>query len=208
MSNSKKILILDTNIGNVGSVYRAIKNIGHHPLISNNKADFKDVTHIIFPGVGSFDHGMEKLLEYDLCNILAEAVINKKTPFLGICLGMHLLASIGYENNKETKGLNFIPGKVEQLDIDTKYKIPHMGWNEVNHDEKNILFQNIQNKKDFYFIHSYIFKTENKNEIKAKTIYGTEFVSAINKDNIYGVQFHPEKSLSDGIKLISNFLNI
>ena len=111
-------------------------------------------------------------------------------------------------SSPDAKGLNFLSGKVEQLDIDTKYKIPHMGWNEVNHDEKNILFQNIQNQKDFYFVHSYIFKTENENQITAKTIYGTEFVSAINKDNIYGVQFHPEKSLSDGIKLISNFLNI
>ncbi len=208
MSNYKKILILDTGIGNVGSVFRAINNIGYLPIISNNKADFEDVTHIIFPGVGSFDHGMEKLLEYDLCDILTEAVIDKKTPFLGICLGMQLLASTGYENNKETKGLNFLSGKVEQLDIDTKYKIPHMGWNEVNHDEKNILFQNIQNHKDFYFVHSYIFKTENENQITAKTNYGKEFVSAINKDNIYGVQFHPEKSLTDGIKLISNFLNI
>ena len=172
MSNNKKILILDSNIGNVGSLFRAIEHIGYRPIISNKKEDFKNVTHIIFPGVGSFDHGMEKLLEYDLCDILTESVINKKIPFLGICLGMHLLATIGYENNKETKGLNFISGKVTHIDIDIKYRIPHMGWNEVNHDEKNILFQNIKNQKDFYFVHSYIFRTQNKSNTKIYLIEG------------------------------------
>jgi len=204
----KKILILDTDIGNVGSVYRAIENIGYRPIISNKKADFKAVSHIIFPGVGSFDHGMQKLLDYDLCNTLVETVIEKGIPLLGICLGMHLLASTGYENNKETKGLNFIPGKVEKLKVDAGYKIPHMGWNEVTHDENTMLFQNIKNNKDFYFVHSYIFQTQNEKDITARTTYGTEFVSAINKDNIYGVQFHPEKSLSNGVKLIHNFLKI
>ncbi len=208
MSKTKKVLILDSDIGNVGSVYRAVKQVGYTPLVSNKKIDFNEVTHIILPGVGSFDHGMKKLLDYDLYDTLIETVVQRKIPILGICLGMHLLASKGYENNKETKGLNFIPGNVIKFDIDKNYKIPHMGWNEVRHDEKNILFQDIQNKKDFYFVHSYIFETENETQIKARTFYGNEFVSAVNKDNIYGVQFHPEKSLSNGVKLIRNFLSI
>ena len=207
-SKSKNVLIIDSEIGNIGSVYRAVIKIGHKPIISNNKKKFNNVNHIILPGVGSFDYGMKTLQDHDLIDSLNTAVNEKRIPLLGICLGMQLLASKGFENNKETDGLNFIPGNIEKFKISNELKLPHLGWNEVYHNNENPLFKNIPNNKDFYFVHNYFFNSFDEQYVIGKTYYGTEFTSAVNKSNIYGVQFHPEKSLKFGIKLLENFLSI
>ena len=205
--NNKSVLIVDSDIGNVGSVYRALKNIGCNPIVSNKKKDLLSVTHIILPGVGSFDHGMEKLNKCDLSENIIKATMEKGIPLLGICLGMQLLATIGFEN-KQTKGLNLIPGSVEKLMIPDDFRVPHLGWNQVSHTSNNKLLKSIPDNKDFYFVHSYVFKSKYKKNVIGKTNYGKDFASIINKANIYGVQFHTEKSLKFGIKLLENFIKI
>ena len=207
ISKNKKVLVIESEIGNTGSVLRAIKNLGYDPLISKKKEDILSSSHIILPGVGSFDKGMAKLEQYDLSNNLIRAANEKGINILGICLGMQMLATTGYEN-KETKGLNLIPGTIERLNIDKSLRLPHIGWNQVKFNVLNKLTKNIPDEKDFYFVHSYFFKSKFKKYEVGFTNYGMSFTSIINKDNIYGVQFHPEKSLKFGIKLIENFLKI
>ena len=207
MVQNKKVLIIDLDIGNVGSVYRAINKIGCKALVSD-KINISGITHIILPGVGSFDHGMKKLIDKNLFDPIINLIKYQNIPLLGICLGMHLLSTYGYENNKKTKGLNLIPGKVEMLDLKKEFKIPHMGWNSVIKKKSSLLFNDIEDHKDFYFVHSYVFNPEIQNTIIAKSTYDKEFISAINYKNIFGVQFHPEKSLDSGIKLLTNFINI
>ena len=203
----KKILIVDSDICNVGSVYRAVKKIGYESVISKDPEQLKHVSHIILPGVGSFTKGMQNLNQRNLGEALKDKVLSEGTPLLGICLGMHLLGTTGYEN-EETSGLNLIPGNIKRLNLKHRYKIPHIGWNEVSFNIKNALFNEIPNKKDFYFVHSFSFEPQNNSHAIATTEYDKKFISVINKENIYGVQFQPEKSLTFGIKLIENFISI
>ena len=205
--NNKKIVIIDLDIGNVGSVKRAINHFGYKVIVSDKYKDISNATHLILPGVGSFDEGMKKINNHQIADILNEMVKSKKTPLLGICLGMQLLAATGFENNKETSGLNLIPGKVKKLEKNSDFRLPHIGWNEVILKRKDKIFENIPNNTDFYFIHSYKFICDNSlNEIAISNYY-KNFTSVINKDNVYGVQFHPEKSLTHGLQIIKNFLN-
>jgi glutamine amidotransferase len=207
MPNNKKIIIIDSNFCNTGSVYRAIKKIGYEPIVTKDAKYFSSASHIILPGVGSFDHGMKNLQENELGEQIKYATIKKTIPLLGICLGMHLLGKIGFENG-ETKGLDLIPGSVKKLNLNKKYRIPHMGWNEVFFKRENRIFNGIVNKKDFYFVHSYYFEPDDEKHIIGFTSYDKEFASIINKENIYGFQFHPEKSLKCGIKILENFLKL
>jgi imidazole glycerol-phosphate synthase subunit HisH len=207
MSNIK-VAIINLNISNVGSISRALRKINYNSIVTNNIKDLENSSHIIFPGVGSFDKGVEKLKKFKLFEELYKLLIIKKKPFLGICLGMQLLGSIGVENNKEEKGLDIIKGKIIRLEKkNEKMKIPHVGWNEVKKIKNNEIFTNINDKSDFYFIHSFHLKLENIEDNISSTNYGKDFVSAVNKQNIYGVQFHPEKSLGNGLLLIKNFIN-
>ena len=207
MSNIK-VAIINLNISNVGSISRALRKINYNSIVTNNIKDLENSSHIIFPGVGSFDKGVEKLKKFKLFEELYKLLIIKKKPFLGICLGMQLLGSIGVENNKEEKGLDIIKGKIIRLEKkNEKMKIPHVGWNEVKKIKNNEIFKNINDKSDFYFIHSFHLKSENIEDNISSTNYGKDFVSAVNKQNIYGVQFHPEKSLGNGLLLIKNFIN-
>lgn len=205
--NNKKIIIIDSNFCNVGSVYRSIKKIGYEAIVTKNAKQFSSASHIILPGVGSFDSGMKNLQENELGEQIKYAATNKSIPLLGICLGMHLLGTVGFENG-ETKGLDLISGTVKKFNLNKKYKIPHMGWNEVFFNTKNKIFKNIEDQKDFYFVHSYYFEAKDQSNIIGKTVYGEEFASIINKENIFGVQFHPEKSLKFGIKILENFLKL
>lgn len=207
ISKNKRILVVESEIGNTGSVSRAIKNLGYDPIVSKKKEDIFSSNYIILPGVGSFDQGIARLEKYDLKNNLIRAVNEKGIFLLGICLGMQMLATTGYEN-KETKGLDLIPGTIEKLEVNKSLRLPHIGWNQVNFNVSSKLITDIPNKKDFYFVHSYFFKSRFKKYEVGCTNYGMNFPSIINKDNIYGVQFHPEKSLKFGIKIIENFLKI
>jgi len=205
--NNNKVLIIDSGIANIGSLYRVLKSLNYSPIVSRDKKNFLSCKNILLPGVGSFSEGMNKLIKYDLKEHIISAVQERGIPLLGICLGMQMLATIGFENEK-TKGLNLIPGKVKKLEISKDYRIPHIGWNEVIHNNSHKLFFGIPKIKDFYFVHSYYFDVDNKNHILGTTSYDVNFPSIINKDNIYGFQFHPEKSQKFGMKLLENFLNL
>jgi imidazole glycerol-phosphate synthase subunit HisH len=200
------VIVVDYDMGNTDSILRAIEECGGNPILSNKRSDFKEGDHIILPGVGSFKKAMENLDSYDLIASLEEQVFEYKIPFLGICLGMQLLANKGFENG-EASGLGWIDGKVKKFQrTDKNERIPHIGWNEVKIKSENSLFEGIESGRDFYFVHSFHFECENKINVMAKTPYCGGFVSAVNKENIYGVQFHPEKSQKYGFAFLRNFL--
>ena len=201
-----EIVIVDYNTGNVDSLLKAVKISNKSAVISNNKDDILNSKKIILPGQGSFDYGMSQLNNLEIKKIILEKILNGHTPILGICLGMQLLGNYGYENNLKTEGLGLISGEIKK--IPTKIKLPHIGWNEVKFKKKDRVFKKIKNNKDFYFVHSYYFDCKNKDEILGTTYYDFNFPSIIRRNNIYGFQFHPEKSLNNGLNLLNNFLNI
>lgn len=204
----KNVAIIDYDAGNLDSVARAVEECKAEPVVTSSRSDIETSSCIIMPGVGSFADGMKKIVDLGLDEILYEQVIERKIPFLGICLGMQLLASEGYEGGR-TKGLGWIEGKVQKLQPgSSNERIPHIGWNNVIYDKTSSLFKDVASGKDFYFVHSYHFICKNDIDILAYTLYCGKIITAINKENIYGVQFHPEKSQKLGIKLLANFLEI
>ena len=204
----KKVVVIDYDMGNIDSVVRAVQKCGGTPYLSNNKADIQSATHLILPGVGAFKGGMEKLNSLGLRDMLGDQVVKRNIPLLGICLGMHLLAEKGFEDG-ETKGLGFIQGDVKRLQItQSGERIPHVGWNEIHVTVNNPLFSGIKSGSDCFFVHSYHLNCSNQTDVIATTPYCGEFVSAVNRKNIYGVQFHPEKSQTVGLALLKNFLTI
>jgi len=202
---SINVCILNYKSGNVGSVYNMIRYMGYECHISNEEKYLNDATHIILPGVGSFKNAMKKINSSIPIKKLEKEVLIKKKPFLGICVGMQVLAERGNEFGLE-KGLGWIKGEVNILKSN-KLPLPHICWNSVEVYNKSELTKSLENTNDFYFVHSYKFEVENKKEINAFTEYGEKFCSILNKGNIFGVQFHPEKSQKSGMILIKNFLN-
>ncbi|TKC56943.1 imidazole glycerol phosphate synthase subunit HisH [Pedobacter hiemivivus] len=196
------VAIIDYGMGNVSSVQKALKKIG---LMSNITADREEITkctHVILPGVGSFNQAMKNLNERGLVDVLNEVVLEDKKPFLGICLGMQLLADFGLEDG-EMPGLGFIKGTVKPI-ANHELPIPHMGWNEI-YVKKNDFFANIQDN-NFYFVHSYCFEVEDDSDIAATVQYGHSITAAVQKNNIFATQFHPEKSQSEGLEILKSFL--
>lgn len=198
-----KALIVDYGMGNIASVKKSLDFIGIDCIISNLEKDFEDCDFIILPGVGSFKQGMENLNKLNLVSILNNEVIVKKKPFLGICLGMQLIAQIGTEHGL-SDGLGWIEGSVIKIQSDV-LRIPHLGWNNLIVENDPLLKP--FNAKDFYFIHSYHFDVSNCENIAATVNYGKNYVAAVRKDNIFATQFHPEKSQDQGIKLLKLFFN-
>ena len=208
---NKKICIIDYGIGNLLSIERAIEKLGYQATITNDKKIILDSTHIILPGVGAFGKAMESIKNLKLDRILKECAENNKF-ILGICLGMQLLCSES-EEFQLNKGLDLIPGKVIPLKniVKKKIKIPNIGWHNIkkNIDKKNNEIQSkISQNESFYFIHSFVALTDKRYQISNSSYGGSEFQAIINKENIYGVQFHPEKSGKSGLKLINNFINL
>ena len=213
------VLIIDYGSGNIKSVYNSVKkilnnyNISIEVKVSNNLLEIKNSHKIILPGVGSFNQCMDRINKTeDLVGTLTDQIITKKKPFLGICVGMQILADYGYEN-KKTKGLSWINGEVKSLknftDHSQNLKIPHMGWNNLSVNSKTInLLHNITDEDQFYFVHSYFFDIKNKKNIICNTRYGIDIPAIINNDNISGFQFHPEKSGSSGLKILHNWLKL
>ena len=201
-----KALVVDYEMGNLGSVRRSFEECGAEVLVSSNPKDLKLATHIVLPGVGAFAEGMEHLIRGGWVEPLRRAVLSDRIPTLGICLGMQLFADRGFEKG-DTRGLGLIAGKVALLEPgNTHCRIPHIGWNEVDVTPHTPLFSDIPNKSDFYFVHSFQFIPERTESIIGRTPYCDTFVSAIQSDNAFGVQFHPEKSSRAGLKLIHSFL--
>ena len=204
----KQITIVDYGSGNVLSAQKSFikvandNNISANVLISNNLKDIKNSSHLVLPGQGAFETCMRGIKNKPgLIEELYEFAIIRKKPFLGICVGMQMLA-LDSEENGAHKGLGWIKGHIKALP-QSNLKIPHMGWNLVKPIKKNKL---IQDTEDYYFVHSYHFECQNNENILAETQYGMNFTSIVVKENIYGVQFHPEKSSSQGLNLIKNFL--
>jgi glutamine amidotransferase len=203
----KKIIIVDYGMGNLFSIRKVIERIGFTCQISNNYADIKNAAKLILPGVGHFGKAMSNLQEANLIDELHEAVLVKKTPVLGICLGMQLMASHSEEG--DSSGLNWIPGRVVRFQPVNGglYKVPHVGWNTISHENPDSdTLKKINMEDAFYFVHSYHVVTEQRPDVLSETPYEQSFVSSIEKDNITGVQFHPEKSHKAGEQLIKNFL--
>lgn len=196
-----KVAIINYGMGNVASVEKAVKFLGFLPIITNTPKEIEESKYIILPGVGAFAQGMENLKKMGLIDVLNNEVLTKKKPFLGICLGMQLIASKGFEPN-ETIGLNWIEGEVVKIK-ETDKSIPHLGWNEITTQGDG--FINDFNKKDFYFIHSFHFKASNQIDVVATVNYGSDYVAAIQKENIFATQFHPEKSQISGLELLKLF---
>ena len=206
MTTSNEIGIVDYGVGNLASVFGAISRLGFTPVIIKDPKEIEQVEKLILPGVGSFSSAM-KTLENEGWVTELERFVDQDRCLLGICLGMQLLASYGYEGGK-TAGLNFIKGEVKLLDEKSCLKLPHVGWNEVrfSNQQNNSLLKDIRESSDFYFVHSFHFLPDDPDQVLGYTNYGQNFVSIVNQNNVFGVQFHPEKSSKSGLQLIKNFI--
>ena len=207
-----KISIVDYNSGNISSVINSFKEVAKDKVNIEVTADFnkiKSSDKVVLPGQGSFKSCVEALNKINgLTEALNEFAINDKKPLLGICVGLQMFADIGYEET-ETKGLGWISGKVSKIDNQNgKYKLPHIGWNQINIVKESKIFKGIENNSHMYFVHSYEFVPEDKNVISATTDYSTNIVCSVEKENIFGTQFHPEKSDKLGLKIIDNFISL
>ncbi len=198
------IVVVDYKLGNLFSVAKALEYVGAPVRVSADPADLRAATHIVLPGVGAFPQGMHNLERTGLLEILREEVLGKKKPFLGICLGMQLLADKGYEH-EECAGLGWIGGEVRKLETGG-LKVPHVGWNDVTAKEGSKLFEGIKQGSDFYFVHSYTLACIDASAVAATADYGGAVTAAVEQGNIHAVQFHPEKSQEAGLKLLENFL--
>lgn len=196
------IAIIDYGCGNLGSIKNMLKKIGVDSLITNKLEEIKEATQIILPGVGSFDTGMRNLKELDLISVLEEKAMNEKVPFLGICLGMQLMTKSS-EEGKES-GLGWMDAQTKRFPVSKELKVPNMGWNEIQLKQKHSLFEGIENPR-FYFVHSYFIKSNDEKDILAMANYGIDYTCSFAKENIMGVQFHPEKSHRYGMQLLTNF---
>ena len=207
-NSMKTATIINYGIGNLDSVARAVEECGATALITDQAADLRSASALILPGVGAFADGMTELCARGLDSALREEVVEKGIPLLGICLGMQLLATTGFEGG-ETPGLGFVPGEVRRLVADAPgTRIPHVGWNNVEPVADCALFDGIPSGADFYFVHSYHFCPEDASHIAARTPYCGGFVSCVRRAHIFGVQFHPEKSQKLGLRLLRNFMSL
>ncbi len=198
-----KILIIDYGVGNDQSITNALSCLGYKFLISNRKEDILDADVYILPGVGAFNEAMKNLNNLGIIDLLKEQILVKKKPILGICLGFQILADSSEENGFH-KGLGLVEGRVVRIKERGGLRIPHVGWNTIKIERKDPLFLKVNKDASFYFDHSYHFLCDKK-YISSECFYGQNIVSSIQKDNIFGVQFHPEKSQNNGLKLFRSF---
>ncbi|EGQ8088532.1 imidazole glycerol phosphate synthase subunit HisH [Vibrio cidicii] len=202
------IAIVDYGMGNIGSVARAISACGYEPVIATKADDIMIADKILLPGVGSFAKAMQEIRNRGLEQAIVDSAIEDEIPILGICLGMQILSTLGYEHG-ESKGLNLIPGEIIRMkSLERNIRIPHVGWNSVEHDGSSVLFDGIPSGTDFYFVHSYHFSSVDSENVIATSSHGENFNCVVGKNNVFGTQFHPEKSQQAGLRLLKNFLEL
>ena len=206
------VTIVDYKSGNISSVINSFREVAQNRIkieITSDVNKIRSSDKIVLPGQGSFKSCVSALKSIDgLVDSLNDFAMNNKKPLLGICVGLQMFADVGYEET-ETKGLGWIPGKVIKIDNrNGEYKLPHIGWNQINIVKESKIFKNIKDKSHMYFVHSYEFIPNDKNSISATTDYSSNLVCAVEKDNIFGTQFHPEKSDKIGLKIIDNFIKL
>lgn len=205
MNEIAPIIIIDYGMGNLGSMANMLKKIRVPAKISSDPEIIESAEKLILPGVGSFDHGMQKLHELNLTEILNKKVVQDKTPILGICLGMQLFTKKSEEGVRQ--GLGWIDANTVKFSVDknSSLKIPHMGWNTLNIKKSHFLMQDTDSNAMYYFVHSFHVVCNKDEDVLSTTHYGYDFVSSLANNNIIGVQFHPEKSHKYGMKLLENF---
>ena len=206
------VTIVDYNSGNISSVINSFKEVAKNKVNIKVTADLnkiKSSDKVVLPGQGSFKSCVDALNGINgLVDTLNEFAINNKKPLLGICVGLQMFADVGYEEI-ETKGLGWISGKVSKINNQNgNYKLPHIGWNQLNIVKHSQIFKGIENNSHMYFVHSYELIPEDKSVVSATTDYSTNIVCSVEKENIFGTQFHPEKSDKTGLKIIHNFINL
>ena len=209
------IAIIDYESGNISSVINSFKLVSKKTNsdikieVTTDLKKISDSDKVILPGQGSFKECMTSLLKINnLRETLEDFAISKKKPLFGICVGMQMFADVGFEE-EETKGFGWIGGKVSKIDNkNNKFKLPHMGWNEISIKKKSNLFKNINDKSHMYFVHSFEFVPNEEQYVTSTINYSKEIVSSLEKNNIFGTQFHPEKSDKDGLKIIENFITL
>ena len=200
------IAIIDYDAGNIKSVQKAINLLGEETVLTREREDILAADKVILPGVGAFGDAMEKLERFGLVQVIKE-VVEKGTPFLGICLGLQLL----FEESEESpgvKGLGILKGKIVKIPEETGLKIPHIGWNSLDFPSEGTLFKGIQPNSYVYFVHSFYLQAEEKEIVKATTKYGVTIEASVEKGNVYACQFHPEKSSDVGLQILKNFFAI
>ena len=206
------VTIVDYNSGNISSVINSFTEVAKGTVNLEVTSDYKKIKSsdkVVLPGQGSFKSCIDALNSINgLKDTLDEFVINKKKPLFGICVGLQMFADVGYEET-ETKGLGWISGKVSKIDNQNgKYKLPHIGWNQINILKDSKIFKDIDNNSHMYFVHSYELVPNDKSVVSSTTDYSTDIVCSVEKENIFGTQFHPEKSDKIGLKIIENFINL
>src|SRR3989338_3998781 len=197
-----RVCLIDYGCGNIRSVFNVIERIGISAKISNDVKDMDEATHLILPGVGAFGEAMDKLRSLNIIEPFARNVLDRKKPFLGICVGMQILASQGTEHGLHD-GLGWIPGIVEKMDVGN-LPLPHVGWNNLNIRKEIPVLKGVTEQVDFYFVHSFHLDAEDQDCVNAVFDYGKEYTAVVSKDNIVGIQFHPEKSQKAGQLLLKN----
>ena len=201
------IAIIDYDAGNLKSVEKALEHIGEEAIITRDKKVLLSADHVILPGVGAFEDAMGKLQKYDLVDTIKE-IVAKKTPFLGICLGLQLMFERSDESENDVEGLGLLPGEILKIPPKDDLKIPHMGWNSIEIKPGAKLFQGIEQNASVYFVHSYYLKASNQEDVAATTEYCTKIHASVEHGNVFACQFHPEKSGEVGLQILKNFASI
>ena len=206
------VTIVDYKSGNISSVINSFKEVAKSKVnikVTSDLDEIKSSDKLVLPGQGSFKSCIDALKNISgMIDVLNEFVINNKKPLFGICVGLQMFANIGYEE-KETEGLGWIPGKVSKIDNQKgKYKLPHIGWNQINILKNSKILKGVEKNSHMYFVHSHEFIPEDKDVISSTTNYSSNIVCSVEKENIFGTQFHPEKSDKLGLKIINNFISL
>lgn len=201
------IAIIDYDAGNLKSVEKALVHLGEEVVITREKKLLLEADKVILPGVGAFEDAMEKLHKYDLVSTIKE-IVDKKTPFLGICLGLQLMFERSDESEHDVPGLGILPGEILKIPVKDDLKIPHMGWNSIKVKEGAKLFKGLEENPYVYFVHSYYLRAKNEADVAATTEYSTLIHASVERDNVFACQFHPEKSGETGLKILKNFADL